>query len=131
MKKPKKIKLSTLQSKADAVASIYVRKKFSVNGYCTCVSCGRSFAWNDLDCGHFVPKARGASVRWVEENMAPECRGCNRYDGAHLIGYTLWMQDYYGQETIDWLRAEAKKTLSPSQKRALAEDAIERYSKEE
>jgi len=127
--KPKKrVLLSTLQAKADSKQSIYIRRKFAVDGYCTCVSCGRSFRWQDMDCGHFIPKSRGASIRWVEENVAPECQGCNRFDEGHLIGFYEWMLGWYGKETIDRLKMESRKTLSPSQKRTLAEEAIERYT---
>lgn len=126
-KKPKKVKFSTLQVKADGFMSQYIRQKFAVDGYCNCVSCKRSFHWKDMDCGHFIPKKRASILRWVEENVAPECRDCNRFDEGHLIGYYEWMLDMYGKEKIDELRIEARKTLSPSQKRQLAEDAIEYY----
>lgn len=127
-KKTKKVKLSTLQAKADKAMSQYIRQKFSVNGMCKCVSCVATYRWQDMDCGHFIPKSRGASVRWVEENVAPECQGCNRFDEGHLIGYYEWMLEWYGKEKIDELRAESRKTLSASQKRHLAEDAIKYYS---
>ena len=48
---------------------------------------------------------------------------------AHMIGYTLYMIDAYGREKIDELKREAKKTLSPSQKRQITEEAIEYYTK--
>jgi hypothetical protein len=127
--KPKKkaVKLSTLQAKADSLMSLYVRQKFAKDGYCECVSCKRHFRWQDMDCGHFIPKSRGASIRWVEENVAPECQGCNRFDEGHLIGFYEWMLGWYGKDTIDRLKRESRKTLSASQKRGLAEDAIQYY----
>lgn len=125
----KKIKYSTLQDKADKAMSQYIRQKYAVDGYCECVSCRRWFKWEEMDCGHFIPKKRAAILRYVEENIAPECRGCNRFDEAHLIGYYEWMLEMYGKDKIDELRKEAKKTLSQSQKYILAEEAIEYYSK--
>lgn len=122
------VKLSTLQDKADKAMSIYIRMKYAdEHGYCKCVSCGRIFRWQDMDCGHFIPKSRGASVRWVEENCHPECRGCNRFDHGHLVGYTLHMIDMYGREKIDELKREARKTLSASEKRKMAEEAHAYY----
>ena len=126
--KPKKCKLSTLQTKADNAMSLYIRQKFAIDGYCKCVSCGRSFHWREMDCGHFIPKSRGAGIRWVEENVAPECPGCNRFDESHLIGYYEWMIEMYGKDKITELRIEARKTLSQSQKRNLAEEAISYYT---
>lgn len=126
--KPKRPKFSTLQTKADNAMSQYIRQKYAVDGYCICVSCGTSHRWQDMDCGHFIPKKRASILRWVKENVAPECRDCNRFDEGHLIGYYEWMLGMYGKEKIDELRAEARKTLSPSQSRANAEEAIEYYT---
>ena len=128
-KKPKQVKLSTLQAKADAAMSVYVRMKHSDdNGYIKCVSCGNPYHWKDVDCGHFIPKSRGAAVRWVFENCAPECRGCNRFSESHLIGYTLYMLDTFGRDKITELEQMARKPLSPSQKRMLAEEAYQHYT---
>lgn len=124
-----KAKLSTIQNKADAAMSIYIRMKYAdEHGYAKCCSCGRIFRWQDMDCGHFIPKSRGASIRWVEENCHPECRGCNRFDHGHLIGYTEYMIDMYGRDKIAELKKLAKETLSASQKRQLAEEAYEYYT---
>jgi 5-methylcytosine-specific restriction endonuclease McrA len=124
-----KAKLSTLQAKADTAMSQYIRQKWAdSDGLCKCVACGTMKPWKEMDMGHFVPKSRGASVRWVEENCHPECPACNRFNEGHMIGYTLFMIDYYGKEKIDELQAEARKTLSPSQKRELAEEAIRYYT---
>lgn len=123
-----KAKLSTLQDKADKAMSVYIRMKYAdEHGYVKCVSCGRIFRWQEVDMGHFIPKSRGASVRWVEENCHPECQGCNRFSHSHLIGYTLFMIDTYGREKIEELEQLARKTLSASQKRQLAEDAFNYY----
>lgn len=126
--RPKKPSLSTLQAKADNAMSIYIRLKHSDHaGYVTCVSCGKVLQWKEVDCGHFIPKSRGASVRYIEENCAPECRGCNRFSESHMIGYTLYMIDTYGREKIEELEQEARKVLSPIQKRQLAEEAFVYY----
>jgi 5-methylcytosine-specific restriction endonuclease McrA len=125
--KPRRPKLSTLQAKADKLMSLYIRQKYAHNGMVKCVSCGKLIPWKDSDCGHFVPKSRGAAVRYVEENVHPECQSCNRFDEGHLIDYTRFMIYLYGHEKIDELKSEARKTLSPTQKRKLVEEAIEYY----
>jgi 5-methylcytosine-specific restriction endonuclease McrA len=129
MMKPKKVKYSTLQTKADTVMSQYIRQKWADDGgYCKCVACNLEFHWSEMDCGHFIPKKRSTILRYVEENVAPECRDCNRFNEDHLIGYTFWMIEMYGKEKIQELRIEGRKTLSPSQKRTLAEEALIYYS---
>ena len=123
------IKLSTLQEKADKAMSVYIRMKYAdPDGNIKCVSCGKVIPWKDSDMGHFIPKSRGASIRWVEENCHPECRACNRFDHGHLIGYTEYMIDMYGRDKINELKQEARKTLSASQKRELAEEAFNYYT---
>lgn len=127
--KPKKpqVKLSTLQAKADALMSEYIRRKHAdEHGYVTCVSCGRSFRWQDVDNGHFISR-RHFATRYIEENCHPECKGCNRFNHDHLIGYTQSMIDLYGKDGIKWLQEESRKLLSPSQKRQLVTEAIEYY----
>ena len=125
-----KLKYSTVQASADKVQSLYIRQKHAVNGMVTCVSCGKVLPWQDADCGHYIPKSRGASIRYVEENCHPECKSCNRFDDGHLAGYTLYMIDTYGREKIDELRAEARKTLSQTEKRRMAEEAKEYYTQQ-
>ena len=126
MKRPK---LSTLQAKADKAMSQYIRQKYAdQSGYCMCVSCGRHMPWKEMDAGHFVPKSRGASVRYIEENVHPQCPACNRFDEGHLIGYTLYMREMYGEDKIVELKREAKKTLSPIEKRAMTEQAFAYYT---
>jgi len=123
----KKTKTATLQAKADKLMSLYIRQKHAVNGMVKCVSCGKVIPWRESDCGHFIAKSRGASIRYVEEGVNPECRSCNRFDHNHLIGYTLYMIDTYGVEKIEELKSEARKTLSQREKLNLIEDAILYY----
>lgn len=126
--KPRKTSLPALQAKADKAMSTYIRLKYSDHaGNVRCVSCGKVVPWKESDCGHFIPRSRGAAIRYVEENCHPECQGCNRFSHSHLIGYTLFMVDTYGREKIEELEQEARKVLSQSQKRQLAEEALEYY----
>lgn len=57
-------------------------------GYVVCPSCGRTFHWQDTDCGHFIEntersKQYGGNALWYDKrNFAPQCRGCNTYASA-------------------------------------------------
>ena len=123
-----KAKLSTIQAKADKAMSLYIRQKYAQDEMVKCVSCGVVKHWKEMDCGHFVPKSRGASVRYIEENCHPECQSCNRFDEGHLAGYTLHMIDTYGRDKITELQKEARKVMSPSERRQQAEDAFAYYT---
>lgn len=126
MRKPS---LPTLQAKADKAMSQYIRQKYADHhGFVRCVSCGKVDHWKNMDCGHFIPKARGASIRYLEENVHPECPACNRFNEGHLIDYTRYMQDMYGNDFIDELKREARKVLKPAEKRQMVEEAIAYYT---
>ena len=123
-----KVKLATIQAKADKAMSLYIRQKYAIDDMVKCVSCGAVKHWKEMDCGHFVPKSRGASVRYIEENCHPECQSCNRFDEGHLAGYTLHMIDTYGRDKISELQQEARKIMSPAERRQQAEDAFAYYT---
>jgi len=130
-KKAKKAKLSTLVDKADKLASQYIRQKYADhNGNVTCISCEKVLPWKEAHCAHFIVRGKKAT-RWMEENLRPACCSCNSYRKEfHMMEYTLKMTDFYGRDFVNELRELAKKDLSPSEVRNLAEEAIEYYSKE-
>lgn len=103
--KPKKERLtrSKLIHKIDRLVSIYVRYGSAVkrNGkfYCTCVSCGKEFPIEKIDCGHFV--ARGClPLRFDLRNVHPESQSCNRFSPDHLVGYANWLVKNEGSNII-------------------------------
>lgn len=107
MKRRKKLpSLRTLRDKLDSLFAKWVKLSAAdENGYTQCVSCGKVEHWQDMDAGHFIPRASMAT-RWDQRNVHPQCKRCNRFSVDHYIGYTLWMQEYYGQAVVDELRAQ-------------------------
>ena len=65
--------------------------------------------WRDAHAGHFIPKTYD-SVYFVEENIWPQCVGCNRFRHGALMEYTLHMIDTYGREGVEWLQGLARNT---------------------
>ena len=128
-KNPFRAKLSTILSKADAAASIYIRMKAADHAGCvTCITGGKYLPWTEAHCAHYIERAKKAT-RWTEENLAAACPGCNVYRKEfHMREYTLYMIDTYGREKIAELKKEASSLLSPSQVRSLAEEALEYYT---
>ena len=126
-----KTKLPTLIAKADKLASQYIRQKYADHaGNVTCISCDTQLHWKDAHCAHFIERGH-KSTRWLEENLKVACCSCNTFRKEfHLREYTLKMIDLYGRDFVDELRVLAKKSLSPSEVRNLAEEAIEYYTKE-
>lgn len=66
-----------------------------------CVSCGEYF--DDKDAGHFVAKSTCSSLRFDEDNTHGECKGCNRFNESHLIGYSKNLKERIGDEDYNAL----------------------------
>ena len=130
MKKKKQTKLPTLIAKADAITSQYIRQKNADHaGMVKCVSCSTVLHWKEAHCAHWMPRAAKAT-RWMEENLNAACPSCNVYrKEMHQREYTLFQLDRYGREGIEEIKAESKRVLAGSQVRALAEEAIELYTR--
>ena len=118
--------LPSLIRKADEVTSQYIRYKYAdSNGYVRCVTCGKVLHWKESHCAHYIERAAKAT-RWLEENLHPACPSCNVFRKEfHKREYTLFIIDFYGREKVDELKRLARQILSPSNVRALAEQAIE------
>ena len=88
-------------------------KSADEHGFCTCVTCGCKRTWNDgMQGGHYIPK--GSSSYWAleEENVHPQCNGCNNFgmrNGDAAQRYTVYMIDMYGRDFVDQMLADAKK----------------------
>ena len=123
-----KTKLSTLQTKADSLASKYIRQKYARHdGTVACVSCETVLPWKEAHCAHYIGR-RHISTRYIEDNLHPACPRCNVFNVEyHMRQYTLYMIDFYGRDKVDDLNRESRRTLSASEKRAIIEGAIEYY----
>jgi hypothetical protein len=75
-KKPQKPTKGKLVKKLDSIFSKYIRLKHSKNGICTCYTCGRKYEIKKIHAGHFMSR-RHYSTRWDEDNVRPQCYGCN------------------------------------------------------
>lgn len=98
-----KSKLRTLQKKADKEFSRYVRLVNSDDsGMCRCVTCNRSFRWDDIDAGHYIGR-RFISTRYDDRNVHPQCKYCNRFLEGLKDEYALFLIKKYGKEILDEL----------------------------
>lgn len=84
---PKKIKKKTnaqLKKQLDKIFSEYVRKKYADNkGGVSCYTCGAQKYWKEMQCGHFVSRAKLAT-RYDERNCRPQDVGCNVFGGGKI-----------------------------------------------
>lgn len=84
------------------------------NGWVECVSCGKKDHYKYMQGGHFIPKGHSSYWALREENVHPQCPGCNMFGMRHGTAsqaYTIWMQDYYGKDFVQEM-IDKKKTLN-------------------
>lgn len=101
--------MNTSMTKADKYFSLYIRQKEAVNGYCRCITCGRLFPWNRIDCGHFMSR-RYQATRYDEKNCAPQCAACNRFNQGQQFKFGLMIDLKHGEGTAESLLMKSKMT---------------------
>ena len=67
-----------------------------------------------MQAGHFVPQAQGDAIRYLEENIHPQCYRCNINLGGNGPEYNAFMLETYGQDMIDELRRLSNTTVKLS-----------------
>ena len=119
---PKKTK--TLARVLDDTAVLmqkYVRlKDFTFNGgFCKCVTCGKTGHWKEFDGGHFISRTYTIH-KILEENIHPQCKGCNRFAHKCHDDYSMFMIDTYGDEFVRNL-IDTKRTVMKYDRQELLE----------
>jgi len=115
------MKKKTLRALIDDVAKLlqkHVRLKAAVaadkNGFIECVSCNKWFHWKDMQGGHWIERGKQAT-KIMEENIHPQCKGCNQYGMRHRThvreGYSKFMRDMYGDNFCDEMLVNSKKPI--------------------
>ena len=103
----KKPTRSKLVKKLDTVFSQYIRlSNADNNGYCTCVTCNKTFHWKEIQAGHFISR-KHYSIRWDERNVKPQCVACNVYRAGEQYKYSLFL----GSEVANVLYLQSKEIV--------------------
>jgi hypothetical protein len=99
--KPKKQKtVAKLREEAAVLLQKLVRMKAADdNGLASCVTCGKRQHYKEMDGGHFISR-KWTATKLVEENIHPQCKGCNQYASGRHDDYSLYMVDTYGIEMV-------------------------------
>ena len=84
--------LPRLKKKLQILVNAYVRKRDEGK---PCISCGRH---EPLEAGHYYPVKGYDGLRFDLDNIHGECARCNRFDDAHLIGYTKNIEQRIGED---------------------------------
>jgi len=87
-KKPTRKKIV---QKLDTIFSRYIRlSNADHTGYCECVTCKKKYHWKNIQAGHFMSR-KHHSTRWDEQNVFPQCVGCNIYKSGQQYKYSLFL----------------------------------------
>lgn len=101
MKRKKRTDKAIAKDKAWNACSKYIRLKYSINGNCTCVTCGVTKPWEKMQAGHYVD-GRNNTVLFMEEIIHPQCFSCNMGKKGNKIKYTAFMmRKGYTMEELD------------------------------
>ena len=109
-KTAKKHTRSKLVKKLDVVFSQYIRlSNADNNGYCTCVTCNKTFHWKQIQAGHFMSR-KHYSTRWDERNVKPQCVRCNIYNQGEGYLYSLYLGNKLSKKLLEESRELRKFT---------------------
>jgi hypothetical protein len=99
--KPKKQKtVAKLREEAAVLLQKLVRMKAAdEHGLASCVTCGKRQHYKEMDGGHFISR-KWTATKLIEENIHPQCKGCNQYASGRHDDYSLYMVDTYGIEMV-------------------------------
>jgi hypothetical protein len=103
-RKPKTKTLAQLKKQLDTVFSIYIRTTHSVDGICTCYTCGKTGTIKELQNGHFVSRGYTAT-RWHEDNCRPQCVGCNIFGNGKPLDFEDHLKKDFTDEYIEEIKA--------------------------
>lgn len=78
-------------------------------GQCVCVTCGTVGSWKgtffgggEIETGHFLASRRN-SILLEEDNVAPQCKTCNRHRAGEQQLFRKWMLAVRGPEVVERL----------------------------
>ena len=123
--KPKKQKsVAKLREEAAVLLQRLVRMKAAdENGIAMCVTCGKKQHFTEMDGGHFISR-KWTATKLIEENVHPQCKGCNQYASGKHDDYSLYMVDTYGIEMVRELN-QKKRALCKQNRLELEDIKIE------
>lgn len=101
--------ISQLKKEADNAFSRYIRQRYADDhtGYGSCVTCGISKPWKELQAGHYI--TRGSNIlRFDERNVHPQCVGCNVFKKGNYPAYAIFMVRTYRPSILETLEQESK-----------------------
>ena len=123
----KKPTRSKLVKKLDTVFSQYIRlSNADKNNMCTCVTCQKQFHWKEIQAGHFISR-KHYSTRWDEDNVKPQCVGCNVFRYGEQYKFSLFLGLNVAE--VLYLKSQEIKKFSNNELEEMISDYSEKLKK--
>jgi len=98
------VTLSKLDKDLWKVFSEFIRlRDADENGYVRCITCGFSYHWRGVDAGHYWPQGSCKFLKFCEENVAGQCKRCNKWGQGEQVKFREALVKKYGEEKVQWL----------------------------
>ena len=109
--KQKQKSVAQLKKEADKYWSKATRYRFAENRdgewWADCITCPAQLPIAKLQCGHFMSRQYN-STRYVEQNTAPQCYGCNVMQQGRQYEFGIALDALYGPQTAKEMHDLAK-----------------------
>ena len=96
------VKRSKIVKKLDDIFSIYIRRRYAIDDFAECFTCGKTDHWKNLQCGHFQSR-RKYSTRWDNLNCQVQCAKCNIFSQGEQYLFGKKLDEIYGEGTSNEL----------------------------
>lgn len=96
--------------KLDIAFSQYIRLKDADMGEATCVTCGVTKHWKEMQAGHYESRGHYAT-RWDVQNVHVQCVGCNVFKKGNYTQYARYMVRRYGDDILDEMYTRSRETV--------------------
>ena len=102
--RPKKSpSLAALKKRCDRAFSSYIRTRdIDRHGNTSCVTCGTTAHWKQLQCGHFISR-NYLATRFDEKNAFPQCVGCNIFKKGAYPEFAVFLTQEFGHGILQQL----------------------------
>jgi len=92
--------ISKAKKKLDTIFSQFIRLRgCNDEGWGNCFTCDRLKFWKEVDCGHFITRAK-MSTRWMETNCQFQCKQCNMNGGQQYV-FSKKLDEFHGKGTAE------------------------------
>lgn len=109
-KRKQKSMAALIEDAAKLLQKLVRMKAADNNGFCKCVTCGKSHHYKEMQGGHFIER-RKISVKLVEENINPQCEYCNQWgmkQASCVLAYNDWMVEMHGAQFVEDLKRQSR-----------------------